>query len=148
MHWPVGHPPGVKQSYFLGNSLGVESPGNPEAVDVKEPGTALEPGHRASRKWLGFSQSSRAQSHLHSRFVTCSEVRARVREGEKAKHWGWWWWWCTTQLGGGGKKVHQERQAEDRAPHSHPREDRQADRGTIRRSKEASGRPSTRPAGQ
>lgn len=44
------------------NSLGTESLESPEVGHVREAGTVLEPGHRASGKWLGSSQSSRLRA--------------------------------------------------------------------------------------
>lgn len=59
--WPWGC---GKELPLCVNSLGTEVTGkSPEVEDVREPGTVLELGHRASEKWLVSSQSSRAQSH-------------------------------------------------------------------------------------
>lgn len=49
-----------------------------------EPEAVLEPGHRASRKWLSAAHSNRAQSHLHSRYVPYLEARERE---QRPKHW-------------------------------------------------------------
>lgn len=61
---------------------------NPEVGDGKEQGTVLEPGHRASRKCLVFSQSRGLRA-------TCipgdlSGVSQGQGKGTKAKRW-WWW---------------------------------------------------------
>lgn len=73
----------VSRAAFLWMAQGRRSPENPEVGDGKEQGTVLEPGHRASRKCLVFSQSRRLRATCVAGDLT--GVSQGQGEGTKAK---------------------------------------------------------------